>query len=153
MTTRATAARRRGFTLAEVLTALVVVAVLAAIAIPTWRNHLLRVQRADAISALTALQAEQDRYFGIHARYADAAAMTRKPPDGLGLPATSERGFYAIELQTADDGLSYSATARPGRVPAMRRGHTLRAIEHRSSGNPPRTGCRPATDRSGDCWR
>ncbi len=151
MTTRASAALR-GFTLAEVLTALVVVAVLAAIAIPTWRTHLLRVRRADAISALTALQAEQDRYFGIHAHYADAAAMTQKPPDGLGRPATSERGFYAIELQTAEDGLSYNATARA--LSRSGNAHDTRcaqlSIDH--------LGIRRALDaggkdRSGDCWR
>jgi len=142
----------RGFTLAEVLTALVVVAVLAAIAIPTWRNHLLRVRRADAISALVALQAEQDRFFGIHARYADSAAMTQKPPDGLGRPATSERGFYAIELHTTADGLSYSAAARalaqPGDAPDARCAQL--SIDH--------LGIRRAqdadgADRSGDCWR
>ena len=152
MTIRVSAARCGGFTLAEVLTALVVVAVLAAIAIPTWRTHLLRVQRADAISALTALQSEQDRYFGIHARYADAAAMTQEPPEGLGRPATSERGFYAIELQTADDALSYSASARAlartGDAADTRCAQL--SIDH--------LGIRRArdtngTDRSGDCWR
>ncbi|HET9473297.1 MAG TPA: type IV pilin protein [Steroidobacteraceae bacterium] len=152
MTQRATTPRRRGFTLAEVLTALIVVAVLAAIAIPTWRNHLLRVRRAEAISALTALQAEQDRYFGIHARYADSAALSRKPPEGLGRPATSERGFYGIELHTADDGLSYTATARslarPGDAPDTR--CVQLSIDH--------VGIRRAqdaggTDRSADCWR
>ena len=152
MTTRATAAPRGGFTLIEVLTALIVVAVLAAIAIPTWRNHLLRVRRAEAISALTALQSEQDRFFGIHARYADAAALSRKPPDGLGRAATSERGFYAIELRTADDGLSYTATARalarPGDAPDARCAQL--SIDH--------LGIRRAldaggADRSGDCWR
>jgi type IV pilus assembly protein PilE len=152
MTTLPSGSRCRGFTLIEVLTALVVVAVLAAIAIPTWRNHLLRVRRADAISALTAIQAEQDRYFGIHARYADSAALTQKPPDGLGRPATSERGFYSLELHTADDGLSYTATARAltrsGDAPDMRCAQL--SIDH--------LGIRRArddggADRSGDCWR
>jgi type IV pilus assembly protein PilE len=152
MTPLATTLRHRGFTLAEVITALIVVAVLAAIAIPTWRNHLLRVRRAEAIAALTALQAEQDRHFGIHARYADSASLSRKPPDGLGRPATSERGFYAIELHTADDGLSYSATARslapPGNAPDTRCAQL--SIDH--------LGIRRArdadgADRSGDCWR
>ena len=44
----------RGFTLAEILTALVVVAVLTAIAIPMWRAHLVRVHRAEARDAFVA---------------------------------------------------------------------------------------------------
>jgi type IV pilus assembly protein PilE len=113
----------RGFTLAEALTALVVVAALAAVAIPAWRNHLLRVRRADGIAALVALQVAQDAYFGTHARYADSTKRGENPPDGLGLSANSQRGYYAIELQTADDGLSYLAIARalvrPGDPPDL----------------------------------
>jgi len=44
------AGARRGFTVMELLTALVVIAVLAAVAVPLWRTHLLRV-RSDATEA------------------------------------------------------------------------------------------------------
>src|ERR1044072_3134630 len=103
----------RGFTLSEVLTAIVVVVIVTAIAIPMWRNHQLRVRRSDAMRALTVVQAEQGRYSGQHARHADAAALVRKPPDGLGLKSRTSNGFYDIELRTPDDDLGYSAIARP----------------------------------------
>jgi len=142
----------RGFTIAEVLTALVVVVIVTAVAVPMWRNHQLRIRRADAIAALLALQVEQDRFFGQNARYADAAALTRKPPEGLGLTTSSAHGFYAIELRTADDGLAYTATAR-----AITRDDgeadtrcTQFGIDHH--------GIRRAIDATGkeltaDCWR
>ena len=76
----------RGFTLAEMLTALVVVVIVTAVAVPMWRNHQLRIRRADAIGALLALQAEQDRFFGQNARYAAAAALNRKPPEDWDSP-------------------------------------------------------------------
>jgi len=142
----------RGFTLAEVLTALIVVAIVTAVAVPMWRNHQLRIRRADAIGALLALQAEQDRFFGQNAHYAAAAQLTRKPPEGLGSAATSAHGFYDIEMNTADDGLAWSATARP----VARQGVEADArcaqfsIDH--------LGMRRALDaggkeRTADCWR
>ena len=103
---------QRGFTVAEILTALVVVAVLTAIAIPMWRAHVLRVHRAEARDALIALQSAQDNFFGRNARYATAAQLTAKPPGGLGLKATSENGLFAVSLTTSADGLGYLATAR-----------------------------------------
>jgi type IV pilus assembly protein PilE len=106
--------RRRfvsGFTWIEVLTAMVVVGVLAAVAIPSWRTHLLRARRGDATAALIEVQKAQDSFFGRHARYASAAELTTPPPGGLGLTAVSGRRFYRIEMATSADGLSYTATA------------------------------------------
>lgn len=146
------ARRVRGFTLAEVLTAIVVVIVLGAIAIPTWRNHLLRVRRAEAISALVAVQTAQDKFFGRNARYAGAAALTSPPPAGLGLKPTSEHGHFQIELSTSADALRYTAGARS--QPQSGKAEDTRcaqmSIDH--------LGTRRATDvaggdRSGECWR
>jgi type IV pilus assembly protein PilE len=144
--------RRRGFTITEVLTALVVAAVLAAIAIPAWRTHLLRVRRAEARDALTSLQAAQDRFFGRNARYATAAQLAAPAPDGLGLAASTPGGWYAITLATSADGLGYLATARA--VPRAGQDDDQRCaaftIDH--------VGQMGATDaagreRSADCWR
>jgi len=141
----------RGFTLTEVLTALVVVAVLAALAIPMWRTHLLRVRRAEARDALTSLQAAQDRFFGRNARYATAAQLTAAAPDGLGLGATTAHGLYAITLATTADGLGFQATARA--VPrAGQDGDdrcTTFTIDHVGQmGAADSSGA----DRSADCW-
>jgi type IV pilus assembly protein PilE len=141
----------RGFTLTEVLTALVVIAVLAAVAIPTWRTHLLRVRRAEARDALTALQAAQDRWFGRHARYATAIQLTPGAPDGLGLAATTAHGLYSISLETTADGLGYVATARAiadagqesdDRCAVFTIDHVAQMSAADSSG----------ADRSADCW-
>jgi type IV pilus assembly protein PilE len=140
-----------GVTLAELITALVVAAVLAAVAIPLWRNHLLRVQRADAIAALTAVQNEQDNYFGRHARYADGAQLTTPAPNGLGLADHSKRGYYRVELRSAADGLGYLATARA--APQSGQSADSRCVEFTLDHN----GRRHAVDSSGDdrstdCW-
>ena len=142
----------RGFTVIEILTVLIVIGVLAAIAVPMWRTHLLRVQRSDAIAALNAFAAAQDRFFGRHARYADTAQITADAPAGLGLKNTSEHGFYRLEVNTSADGLSYLATARA--IPQQGQEGDARcaqlSIDH--------VGVRRAVDASGadrsaDCWK
>jgi type IV pilus assembly protein PilE len=136
--------RLRGVTLAELLTALVVVAVLAAVAVPLWRVHLLRVRREDGIAALIALQAAQDRYFGKYARYATL--------EQLALKRQSERGFYDLELRDSEDGLGYLARA----TAAHRSGQDddSRCVEFSVDQNNRRRALdREGNDRSADCWR
>lgn len=144
--------RVKGFTLAEILTALVVIAVLTAIAIPAWRTHLLRVRRADATAALLALQAAQDRHFARHARYAATTLLEGAPPEGLGLTAISPQGHYDLTLDTDADGFAYRAYARPRA--AQGQADDQRCAEFGIDQN----GQRRATDaegkdRSADCWR
>jgi len=144
--------RRRGFTIPEIITVLVVVAVLAAIAVPMWRNHLMRVQRADAVAALVAVQIEQDSYFGRHARYADGAQLATPSPGGLGLAPRSQRDLYDIEVRSNADGLGYLATARA----AARSGQSgdMRCVEFTLDNNGRRRAVdSEGKDRSADCWR
>jgi type IV pilus assembly protein PilE len=136
--------RTRGVTLAELLTVLVVMAVLAAVAVPMWRVHMLRVRREDGIAALIAVQAAQDRYFGTHARYATL--------EQLGLERQSERGFYDLELRGSEDGLSYLARARAAHESGQ--DDDARCAEFTLDQNNRRRALdRGGNDTSADCWR
>lgn len=150
MTTRAAARNCAAFTVAEMLTTLVVAGVLIAIAIPTWRNHRLRTQRADAIEMLVGVQTAQDLYFGRNARYAAAEQLTAPVPAGLALGANSKSGFYLLDLRVSDDGLGYLATARaqPGGVEDAR----CAALSIDQNGRR-RAVDAAGEDRSADCWR
>jgi type IV pilus assembly protein PilE len=144
--------RSRGVTLAELLTALVVMAVLTAVAVPLWRAHLLRVRREDGMAALIALQAAQDRYFGKYARYATAGQLTQPAPEGLGLQARSDHGHYELELRTSEDALAYSARARATRVTGQ--ADDTRCTEFTLDHNNRRRAVdSEGKDRSADCWR
>lgn len=142
--------RGRGFTLAEILTVVVVIAVLAAIAVPSWRVHLLRVRRADAIQALIAVQNAEDQYFGRHARYASGTQLTSPEPDGLGLPSRSAHGYYDVDVRSPD-GLAFIAAARASQLTGQ--ANDTRCMEFNIDQN----GMRRAVDaegkdRSADCW-
>lgn len=142
----------RGFTLSEVLTLLVVLAVLVAIAVSMWRSQQLGVRRGDAIEALLAVQAAQDRYFGEHARYADDSQLVAEPPQGLGIKPVSRRGFFQVSARNSKDDLGYWAIARAidqeGKLP------DARCVELRIDQNGRRFAVDSnGEDQSADCWR
>ncbi len=142
----------RGFTLSETLTAIVAVIVLGAVAHTMWRVSELRSRRGDATEALLAVQAAQDQYFGIHARYANQAELAASPPAGLGIKPTSRRGHFEISIRSSDDGLGYWAIARA----VDREGQTLdaRCVELRLDQNGRQSALdAQGEDQSADCWR
>ena len=144
--------RARGFTLAEVLTALIVIAVLVALAVPMWRNHQLRVHRADGHAALIAAQTAQDKFFATHARYANGAEIFAPAPAGLGLGAASAHGYYRIEVSASADGLAYVATAHT--AGAQGQAEDSRCVEMSLDQNGRRRALdADGLDRSQDCWR
>jgi type IV pilus assembly protein PilE len=91
----------RGVTLLEVLTVLVVVALLATFAVPAYRGYLLRAQRTDAAVTLLRVHAAQEKFFLENSIYAEDFG-----PAGLGLrdaaavSLASDQGRYTIQLTT-----------------------------------------------------
>jgi type IV pilus assembly protein PilE len=144
--------RTSGFTLSELLTALVVLVVLIAIGIPMWRTHELRVRRDDAMKSLLALQEAQDRYFGRFARYADETQLAANSPAGTGVATTSKRGHYRIEVRVSADGFGYWASAHP--IPIEGSRADARCAELRIDQNGRKFAVdADGVDRSADCWR
>ena len=140
------------FTLAELLTAIVGLVVIAAIAVPMWRTHQLRLRREDAADALRAVQTAQDEYFGKHARYADEAQLRASAPRAMSGKSMSARGYYQLTLQKSDDDLTYTAVARA--VPLEGEIADTRCVELRIDQNGRRYAVdADGVDRSADCWR
>lgn len=102
----------RGVTLLEILVVVLVVGVIAALALPAYRQHLVRVNRAEATTTLYEIAAAEERHFLRHGRY--IADITTAPPAGLGLVTTS-RG-YSFDVAMAEDGQTFIASATPTRA-------------------------------------
>jgi type IV pilus assembly protein PilE len=101
----------RGFSLLDLVVALAIVAILATLALPSYRQHQLRAQRIEAVSALMQVAAMQERHHLQHHEY--ATVLEAAPPAGLGLQALSAEGRYALAITAADsDGFVAIATAR-----------------------------------------
>lgn len=100
-------APRRGFTLVEMAITLAIVAILAAVAYPSYNSYVTRSRRADAKQSLVELAQRLERYYTERGTYAGA---TLGGANGI-YGDTSPGGFYklAIATQTAD-GFTISAT-------------------------------------------
>jgi type IV pilus assembly protein PilE len=97
----------RGFTLVEVLVVCVLVAVLAAVALPTFTQRNLRTGRLDAVAALMRVQSTQEQYRSLHGMYAGELSVLQ------GAAPVSTQGLYAITLERAGpDAFVATASAR-----------------------------------------
>jgi type IV pilus assembly protein PilE len=68
------AQRSRGFTLIEMMIVVVILAILAAIALPSYQKYVLRSHRAEGQALLSEAAARQERYFAQNNSYASSAA-------------------------------------------------------------------------------
>ncbi|MEY8878425.1 MAG: type IV pilin protein [Leptothrix sp. (in: b-proteobacteria)] len=85
--------RRRGtgLTLAELMVALALLAILSTLAWPVYQQHLLRARRADGHAALARVQQAQERHRNQQPVYASSLGI-----GGLNLPVLSANGHYAL---------------------------------------------------------
>ena len=74
---RTAAARRtpRGFTLIEVMITVAIVGILAAVALPSYREYIIRGQLTDATNGLSAMRANMERHFQDNRTYATSGAF------------------------------------------------------------------------------
>lgn len=96
-----------GFTLIELLIVVVIVAILAAIGLPNYRNYIYRSKRSDGQTSLMNVQMAQEKYRSNNTTY---GTMTQ-----IGFasdPMTSVNGYYTYTTSaTSATGFTATATA------------------------------------------
>lgn len=103
--------RMQGVTLIELVIVIVIIGILASIAVPTYSEYVLRSHRVEAKSALMKLAAAQEQYYLQNNTYATASKLSTAPPGGLGIPATTENGWYTIVIADGANTAGFTATA------------------------------------------
>jgi type IV pilus assembly protein PilE len=93
--------------------AVVIVGVLASIAYPAYLDSVRKSRRAEAFTALSALQQAQERWRSNNASYTSTLANTAASgtaPNGLGVSASTASGLYTVSV-TNNGATGYTATA------------------------------------------
>lgn len=95
--------RTKGFTVIELLIAIVIVGILAIVIVPNVQRYLLKSHRTDGFEALSNIQLAQEKYRSTHTTYATLAQL-------FGAVTASPNGYYALGI-TNQTATGYIATA------------------------------------------
>jgi len=98
--------RKSGFTLIELMVVLLIVGILGAVAVPNYRQYVIRSHRTEAKMALLRLAANQERHYLQNNTYTDDL-------EALGFTTgVSANGVYTLSVPIAD-AITYRAVALP----------------------------------------
>lgn len=107
--------KNQGFTLIEVMIVVVIVAILAAVALPSYRTSVLESRRADGMAALTGLQLAMEKYRGSCSQFPTAMGNAFSCTTGnftVEYDNGSAEGYYTVAINSGN-GNSYEIQATP----------------------------------------
>ena len=104
------APRKSGFSLIELLTVITILGILAAIAMPNYREYLLRSKLVDAASTLAQLRVGLEQYYQDNRNY-DAAPNAPAGACGGADVAASNSKYFTYSCATSDSGQAFTVIA------------------------------------------
>lgn len=106
----------KGFTLIEMMIVVAIVGILAAVALPSYRNHIIRAARVEAQSELLELASLQEKIFLNSNNYSFSvtAAYNGTAAGGLGrTTGKTKDGRYDLALDITAPAQTFILTATP----------------------------------------
>ena len=134
---RASAPRRRGFTLIELMITLSIVAILAAVALPSYRSYAINSSRTAVQSELVELTAIQEKIYLNSNAYTPRMtnAYTGSSAGGLGVTSGRSRdGKYTLSVTVVSGAYTLTATPVTGTSQAGDGALTINAVGSRTWG-------------------
>lgn len=119
----------QGFSLIELIITVAIIGILAGTVYPSYSQYMYEVRRSDALTALTAAAAMQERWYSINHAYKDSVS-------NLG-GSSSPEGYYTISVVADSTSFTLTATAQSSGVQAGDSGCTVLTVDHFGVQSPP----------------
>ena len=141
----------RAFTLLELMVALAIVGILAAMAYPSYSQYTTRAARSDAHIGIQSMAARMERHYAIRNTYTDMSAVLS--PEGYytitGVTGIVDESSCAAAVSDSSALYTYTITARPVASKRQAGDEDCACLLLTSTGV---KGAIDSTGNSQDCW-